>query len=359
MATSQIADALDRQLGPFIEQMLALLRIPGMAVGVVAEGATVYARGFGVASLADRRPVTAETLFHMASVTKPFVATAIMQLAEERLVGLDDPVVRHLPYFRMADERSAQITIRQMLSHTSGMPDEDDYGWERPEFDEGALERYVRSLADRPLLGAPGERFAYSNIAYEVLGDLIAKVRGISFEAAIAERILRPLRMTQSTLLVRDADPSLLSRGHVVDAGGEARVSAVFPYHRAHAPSSTLYSNVTEMCRWAMALLNGGELSGARVLSRESLERMWEPGLVVDPERHERIGLSWFIDAYRGRRTINHGGSDTGFRSQLFLVPEAGLAAVAMSNVDYVFEAQWSATMAALEIALGPSGDRS
>jgi hypothetical protein len=81
---------------------------------------------------------------------------------------------------------------------------------------------------------------------------------------------------------------------------------------------------------------------------------MWEPGLLVDPERYERIGLSWFIDAFRGHRTINHGGSDTGFRSQLFLVPEAGLAAVAMSNVDYIFEAQWSATMAALEIALDP-----
>ena len=158
MTPGALADALDRRLTPFVEQMMALTRIPGMAVGVVADGVTVYARGFGVASLEDRRPVTAETLFHMASVTKPFVATAVMQLVEEGIVALDDPVVRRLPYFAMADERARDITIRQMLSHTAGMPDEEDYGWDRPEYDDDALERYVRSLADRELIGAPGER---------------------------------------------------------------------------------------------------------------------------------------------------------------------------------------------------------
>lgn len=100
------------------------------------------------------------------------------------------------------------------------------------------------------------------------------------------------------------------------------------------------------MCRWARANLNGGELDGTRIVSSASLEPL------VDPERHERIGLTWFIDAYRARRTINHGGSDTGFRSQRLLVPDVGLAAAAMSNVDFIHGAQWSATVAALEIAL-------
>ncbi|MDQ3549081.1 MAG: beta-lactamase family protein [Chloroflexota bacterium] len=339
MVVRQLSSELERRLTPFVEQMMALTRIPGMAVGVVSGGETIYARGFGVASLDDQRPVTARTLFHMASVTKPFVATAVMQLVEEELVALDDPVVRHLPYFAMADERAGRITIRQMLSHTGGMPDEEDYGWERPEYDDGALERYVRGLAQRELVGEPGERFAYSNIAYEVLGDLIAKVRGVSFEACVDERILRPIGMTDSTLLVQEADAALLSRGHVVDVDGEARVSAVFPYHRAHAPSSTLYSNVPDMCRWALANLNGGALDGARILSRASLDAMWQPGASIDPERHERIGLSWFAGAYRGWKTIGHDGEDTGFQSQLFLVPEAGLAAVAMANADYVYEA--------------------
>jgi CubicO group peptidase (beta-lactamase class C family) len=345
---------LERRLTPFVEQMMALTRIPGMAVGVVANGEVVYARGFGVASLDDRRPVTPETLFHMASITKPFVGTAVIQLVEEGLVALDDPVVRHLPYFRLADERAEAITVRQLLSHTSGMPDTDDYGWDRPEHDDGALERYVRSLTGESLVAAPGERFAYSNIAYEVLGDVIAKASGLSFEERLTERILRSLGMTRSTLRAPDADSSILSKGHVVDVDGEARVSAVFPYNRAHAPSSTLCSNVPEMCRWALANLNGGALDGARILSRESLEAMWQPVARWDPERHEWMGLSWSSEAYRGRRVISHGGSDTGFRSQLFLVPEAGVGSVAMSNADFVYEAPWQAASAALEILLGP-----
>lgn len=352
MTPGALADALDRRLTPFVEQMMTLTRIPGMAVGVVADGATVYARGFGVASLDDRRPVTAETLFHMASVTKPFVAAAVMQLAEEGIIALDDPVVRRLPYFAMADERASQITIQQMLSHTAGMPDEEDYGWDRPEYEDGALERYVRSLVERELDNAPGERFAYSNIAYEVLGDLVAKVRGMTFEAAIDAYILRPLGMTNSTLLQRETDLELFSRGHVLGANGEVEVSTVAPYNRAHAPSSTLRSNVTDMCRWAQANLNGGELDGSRILSQESLAKMWQPGPLVDPESHTRVGLSWFIDAYRGRKTIKHDGEDTGFLSQLILVPEAGLAMVAMANADFVIEPQWYAAMAAMEIAL-------
>ncbi|HYI14898.1 MAG TPA: serine hydrolase, partial [Thermomicrobiales bacterium] len=150
----------------------------------------------------------------------------------------------------------------------------------------------------------------------------------------------------------READPELLSRGHVRDANGDVLVSSVAPYNRAHAPSSTLRSNVTEMCRWALANLNGGELDGVRILSRASLDAMWQPGPLVNPESHTRVGLSWFIDSYRGRTTIRHDGEDTGFLSQLILVPDAGLAAVAMANVDFVIEPQWYATMAALEIAL-------
>jgi hypothetical protein len=91
--------------------------------------------------------VTPLTVFHMASIVKPFVATAILQLADERKVDLDAPVVRYLPYFRLADQRYPSITVRQMVAHTSGMPDVSDYEWDRPQFDDGALEGYVRSLS--------------------------------------------------------------------------------------------------------------------------------------------------------------------------------------------------------------------
>jgi CubicO group peptidase (beta-lactamase class C family) len=192
-------------------------------------------------------------------------------------------------------------------------------------------------------------------MAYEVLGDLVAKVSGQSFEDRVQEHILAPLGMTDSTLLVRGAAPALLSQGHVIDAAGNLRVSAVFPYHRAHAPSSTLYSNVLDMSRWARALLRGGrgELDGARVLEQATLEAMWQPQAVVDAERHQQVGLAWHIGRFRGQRTLSHSGGDTGFQSHLVVAPEAGVAAVAMCNTDYVWDAPWHVTSAALELALG------
>ena len=104
----------------------------------------------------------------MASITKPFVATAVMQLVEKGRMSLDAPVTTYLPYFEIADPRAKTITVRQMLTHTSGMPDEGDYGWDRPQYDDGALERYVRSLKDQKLVFAPGERMQYSNMRTQI-----------------------------------------------------------------------------------------------------------------------------------------------------------------------------------------------
>src|SRR5262249_57727344 len=116
------------------------------------------------------RPVTPETLFHMASVTKPFVATAVMQLVEQGKVELDAPVTKYLPHFHLKDSRYDSITVRQMLTHTSGMPDVKDYRWDKPENDDGALERYVRGLRTQGLGCHPGSKLPSTNMASKGLG---------------------------------------------------------------------------------------------------------------------------------------------------------------------------------------------
>jgi CubicO group peptidase (beta-lactamase class C family) len=195
------------KLEPILEKIVREGKIPGLAVGIVEDGELVYARGFGVMKLGDpTTPVTAQTLFHMASITKPFVATAVMQLVGQGKVDPDARVTRYLPYFRLKDTRFESITVRQMLTHTSGMPDVTDYRWDKPEYDDGALERYVRSLSAEELRWQPGSKFAYSNMAYEVLGDLVAKVSGKSFEDYVEENILESLGMRSSTLLLKQAD---------------------------------------------------------------------------------------------------------------------------------------------------------
>jgi CubicO group peptidase (beta-lactamase class C family) len=318
-------------LEELIQSGLATGKLVGLAVGLVQANAVVYTKGFGVRDLATGAPVTAESLFHMASVSKPFSATAIMQLVEQGKVALADPVVKHLPYFTLADARYQEITIRQILNHTSGMPDVEDYAWEQGQSDEGALERYTRSLSDQTLIGAPDAQFAYSNIAFEVLGDLIAKVSGLSFETYIKTHILTPLGMHQCTFLRSEVPAALATTPHI---GTErAEVSPVYPYNRQHAPSSTLHSNAVEMCRWALANLNHGALDGARILQPASYDLLFQPDRETGEDN--AIGLSWFHADYKGVPRISHGGGDTGYATYFAMFPTQQAAVAVMANSDW------------------------
>jgi CubicO group peptidase (beta-lactamase class C family) len=326
--TTDTVARLQAELEPKIKEEIQQGHLPGFAIGVIRDGKLIYAKGFGVAKLGSNAPITSRSLFHMASVTKTFVATAVMQLVEKGKIDLDAPVTRYLPYFRLSDERYRAITIRQMLSHTSGIPDTVSYNWDKPEYDAGALERFVRSIADQKLVLAPGEKFAYSNTGYEILGDVIAKVSGESFEDYVQHNILTPLGMKDSTLLVRQANPQLLTSPHVMERD-KVVVSNIFPYNRAHAPSSTLYSSIEDMSRWAAANLNHGELDGKRILKGETIDLMWRP--VVDALSMKE-GISWFTTDKQGHRFVLHSGGDVGFESLVVLAPDDGVAVVAMSN---------------------------
>jgi len=317
----------------------------------------VYAHAFGVKHLG--RPadaLTTRSVFHMASITKPLVATAIMQLVERGILDLDAPVVKYLPYFRLADARYNQITVRQMVTHTSGMPDVEDYEWDKPQYDDGALERYVRNLTNQQLLFAPGERVRYSNMAFEVLGDVVAKASGESFDDYVQHHILVPLQMTDSTLLLKQANPTLLTWGHELDEQGAPFASRVFPYNRMHSPSSNLHSNVLDMARWAIANLNRGELDGHRILQAPTHDMMWRPahqlGGPGEDGQISAVGISWWLGVYRGTRMIAHEGGDTGYRTDLVLLPDKRIAVVWMENADWAANDD-SLMRAALDVALG------
>lgn len=304
--------------------------VAGMAIGIV-QGEQIYAQGFGVKNIETQEPVTANSLFHLASISKTFVATAVMQLVERGKLKLDSPVITYLPEFILQDERYQEITVQQMLSHTSGMPDTDDYGWDRPEIDDLALERYVYSLRNEKLIAAPGEKFAYSNIAYEVLGLLIARTSGQSFEDYIQQHLLRPLGMNSSTFLKMEVEPTHAITPHILVP--PTVVSSEYPYNRAHAPSSTLHSSALELCSWAVMNLNRGEFQGQRILQAASFEQLWHSFQQLGPAYPtEHVGLSWFLDAYRGHRTIRHDGADVGFQTDMILLPDQSLAVIVLAN---------------------------
>jgi CubicO group peptidase (beta-lactamase class C family) len=315
----------------FIERIMSAYEIPGVAIGVVKDGKVYYTKGFGVKNIDKPEAVTASTLFHMASVSKPFVATALMQLAESGKVDLDQPVVRYLPYFKLDDPRCREITLRQMLTHTSGMPDVMDYEWGKKSDPEGALTRYTLSVKNEKLLFAPGEKWAYSNMAFEVLGNVIEKVSGLSFADYMTKNILTPLQMNQSSFLIVDKYRPLYAAPHVRRLAME--VSEIYPYNPEHAPSSTLHSSVNDMCRWALANLRRGQLDNRRILPALSYNQLWKVYQAAYDDY--KIGLSWFLSEKDGELIVSHGGGDLGFATHFSMKPRQMAAVVVLTNHDY------------------------
>ena len=320
-------DKFEEKLSPVLSEITRRWEIPGMAVTIVQNDQVVYTRGFGVQSLDTQIPVTLDSLFCVASVSKVFVATAVMQLSERGLIDLDAPIIQYLPYFWLGDARSTQITIRQALSHTSGMPDLTDFEyvdlWKHPEVDDGALERYVRGLSGRCLLSNPGEEFHYSNIAYNVLGDVIAKVSGRPFELYMKEQLLLPSGMPESTFLLSQIPSELLAVPHL--RAPEMIASPFYPYHRGDAPASSLHTNIQEMGNWMRMCLRRGCLDEREIVRPATFDLMGKPVVKRGwPPFYEEMGLGWNVGHYQGEKTLSHGGFGAGWTDQLVLLPESG-----------------------------------
>lgn len=323
------------EIEALIEQTMADYQIPGFAIGIIKDGQVVYTNTLGLAEYDTNRPITTETLFPVASLSKQFTAAAIMQLVEEGKVKLDAPVVEYLPYFEMADAQYSDITIRQLLAHTSGIPQIPmrQYGYDSDDPGADALSDYVRSLGNMKLDNAPGETWNYSNIGYNVLGDVIANVSGESYERYVKTHILDPLGMEHSTFLLEEIDFDELSKGHYLTNSGEMVVIDDLPHTRVYAPAAGLVTSLSDLDQWAAVLSNHGELDGNRVLDESTVNEMWSPVAVLDwGDFFQDYALGWTVAELEGHRLVWHGGSNPGFVSNLIVAPEDGLAVVTLDN---------------------------
>ncbi len=316
-------------LDAYLEKALYYYDLPGLAVYAGVEDKDYYSV-LGWKDAPNRIPLEKQHIFHMASVTKLFVGTSVLKLWDDGLLDLDERLTAYLPRFCMADQRYRQITLRQLLSHTSGMPDVKDYHWESPETDENALLRYVLSpeVSEAHLLWEPCEgRFAYSNMGYEILGAVIAAVSGCSFEDYVAANLFSPLRMTHSDLLTFRRNMEEVCTPHEKDRENRFVPVKHFPYNRAHAPSSTLTSNLEDMSLWAKAVLN------EKILKPSTLAEAWKEHSTV-PNNGEKICLSWFRREQKGHLLYGHEGNDDGFRSSFWICPELKLSILVCSNLS-------------------------
>ncbi|MEO0734093.1 MAG: serine hydrolase domain-containing protein, partial [Bacteroidota bacterium] len=329
---------VENYLDALAQDQVEMFQIPGLSIGVMREGEIIYAKSFGVQSLATQAPMTTQSLFHMASVSKPFVATALVFAEAEGLLQLDDKLVDHLPYFKMTSPGYQEITLRQMLSHTSGIPDVEDYDWGNPDVSDAAVEAYTKSFQDVELDFPPGTDFNYSNAAFDLLADVIMKASGETFEDYVRTRILQPVGMKESAFTKPAINPKLATDSHIPTNQLTIGVNPVYPYNRIHAPSSSLHSSVDEMLRWAKLYLGKGEIDGRTILTPKQYEALTTVN--YKSKNDSDVCLSWFKTKAQRDDFYYHSGGDPGFRTFFGFLPAKGYAITIMGNSDLVRTSQ-------------------
>ena len=313
-------------LAAFVDATATKFGVPGVAVGVWADGRESYAC-HGVTSVDNALPVDRDTLYLLGSVTKTFTATALMCLVAEGKVDLDAPVRRYVPELALPDERAAaEITVLNLLNHTSGLD------WRlSAETGEGddALAGYVARLAESELIAPPGTRASYSQVGYNLAGRIIEKVTGLTYEEAITSLLFEPLGMSRSFFATNDVMNRRFAVGHNLGDDGTLAVARQWKDTRANNPGGGLASSVADQLRWARFHLG----DGAGVLPTAALQLMREQTVELPGSSlGDAFGICWFLRDVDGVRTVGHGGSANGQFADLLIVPERNFAIVVVSN---------------------------
>ncbi|QGZ40771.1 CubicO group peptidase (beta-lactamase class C family) [Pseudoduganella flava] len=344
-STAAAAPAQAFDLERDVNRVLKTFDVPGIAIAIVKDGKVLAAQGFGVRKLGDPAPVTGKTLFEIASNSKAFTAVALAQLVDEGKLKWDDPVIMHLPDFRMYDAYVTQeMTIRDLLTHRSGLGlgAGDLLWWPTTTFSTDEIIHNLRYVKPATSFRAS---YAYDNLLYIVAGRIIAQKTGKSWGDAVRERILAPLGMTGTTTsvaaMLRAPD---YSAPHSRING---RQSVVKPMPVENAIGAVgIDTNAEDIAKWMNALLAGGELAnGQRLFSAAQGKEIWtpvtpmkiaepKPALAATKANFNAYGLGFNIRDYRGKKLVLHGGALQGFYSRVLMVPEEKLGVAIFTNAE-------------------------
>ncbi len=360
----------------FTRGMMARHDVPGLAVAVARDGAEVYAEGFGTREIGAEAPVTPDTVFGVASVTKSFTALAIMQLHEAGRLSVDDPVTRYLPEFRTPDPAATQaITLHHFLTHTSGLPPlpsrflafarsmaGDPAAGSKPAWsaDHAPIDTYedlMDYLAEGgyALLGRPGAQFSYCNEGFALLGAIVERVSGEGYEPYVQRHILDPAGMTRSTYDVATLrtfdDVITFHAARQTDGKREVYAAPNWLYSSVWSPAGGLNSTVRDLLRYLDIYRTGGMTGDARLLSAEGIARMTTPFAPrSSPGSSYGYGLGVIPD-YHGRKLVKHGGGRKGISAEVIAVPAMGFTGAAIAGLAGIPVA--TVTLAALNRTLG------
>jgi CubicO group peptidase (beta-lactamase class C family) len=308
-----------------VEQTAERYELPGVGVAVAHRGRPVCSAGVGLADMRTERAVRPDSVFRLASITKLFTATAVLMLAEQGCLAVDDPVGKHVREF---PDRS--ITLRHLLAHGAGLQRETpgDPGWRTGEFLEGDDLLRAIGRAARPF--SPLERWKYSNLGYTTLGEVVSRVSGVPYRRFVEDRVIEPLGMRSTGFDPSAFPPARLTRGYRrrPDGGVEPEPAANDPV--PDAPGQ-LFSTAPDLCR--MAGLLCGDLGDRSPLSPATVAVMRSPQIMADASWKQGHGLGPMLFRVGGRVLVGHAGGLWGHAGWLLTWPERHVGAAALTNV--------------------------
>lgn len=344
-------EAAIRRVDEIADTTHAGWKVPGVAYGVVLGDRLVHARGLGTLRVGDDATPGADSLFRIASMTKSFTAATILSLRDEGRLGLDDPIVDHVPEMagvRLPTLDSPPITIRHLLTMTAGLPTDDPWGDRQQGLD---LDEFRRLLAGGlSFVWAPGTRFEYSNTGYGILGRLITNVTGREYRHVVRERILDPLGMTSTDFDADRVPEERQARGYVWRNG--RYLDEPIDGYGALASMGGIFSTVEDLARWVSGFIDAtqprDDPEGGHPLRRATRREMQQPMVPIDIAVTHRTadattdvevmayGFGLFtIDDVRFGRVVSHSGGYPGFGSNMRWHPASGLGVIALTNHRY------------------------
>jgi len=297
---------------------------PGAAIGIVREGQIIWKIGLGLANVETGQAVDPAMLFRLGSTTKMFTAAALVSLAEEGKIKLDEPIGNHISDLQVA---ISALTPHQLLTHTAGLTDESIMSGPH---DEEALAANTRTLNQTWLFTEPSRIHSYSNPGYWLAGLVCERVAGKPYADVLAERLFRPLGMMRTTFRPTLAMTWPLALGHETRDGKPAIVRPQAD-NAGTWPAGQMYSSVPELARFTTALLDGGRLEGEQVLSPTLIKKLTSPH-VPRPGDDDHYGYGLSVGKERGVTIWQHGGSRTGYGSTIRLAPDQRVAVIILTN---------------------------
>ena len=324
---------IQAQIGLFsawLDGQIAIRGLPGVAVGVVSGETLIWAQGFGHADLESDRHMEPDTRFRMASHSKLFTATAIMQLREQGKVRLDDPVTDYLPWFdfQTAAADDPPLTIEHLLTHSSGLPREAGSHWS--DLDFPTAEEVRALMADRQAAFSPEVRWKYSNLAYTIAGMVVAEVSGMGWADYLQRNIFDPLGMGASSV---DREDAGMATGYGVRMPDGTRDVMPFVDARGMASATGLTSTVEDMARFVSAQFREGPRGGDRLLSTASLREMHRVRMLENTWTSGQ-GIGFSVRRVDDKLFVGHGGGYPGYTTNTTIQLDSKVGVIVLTNTN-------------------------